>query len=253
MCPLLENLGSSIVAEIGKGIFKSIPNAIKRRRVQRFFGKAVLGNNFYIVVDPFEHPLQRSAMAAPHNRYIKHFHGRKADIDIIGEDRVIGSCHLRTLNYAISFFAKLRNPTNPMKISSDEDVMNTWDGGFLCFGSADSNIKTFDIENLPVNDFYSLSQNADGSRCFDVRETIYNIENNEDVGLIIKLINPLHREHFLFICEGLGEWGTSGAVYYLFHNFTQIYKEANGKEFCKVIRTRVKADESAYEIRHLER
>jgi len=248
---VLESIGIRIIMDVGKGAIKLVPHAIAKQRVQKFFGKSVFGDDFYIVIDPYEHPIPRSTMRIPQNRYVKKFFGRKPDGGLIGEDKVLGSCHLRTINYAISFFAKFRNPLNPIKIVFDEDVLNIWDGGFLCIGSADSNIKTYDIEKLKENNFYSLSWNENGGRCFDVRGTIYNIENNEDVGLLIKLRNPRHAEHALFLCQGLGEWGSSGAVYYLFHNFINIYKSAKGKDFCKVIRTRIGSDDSAHEIVHI--
>ncbi len=250
--PLLESLGVSIAIDTLKGAIKIVPSAIAKQRVKIFFGKSVLGEDFYIVIDPYEHPLLRSAMRTPQNRYVKRFHGRKPDGELIGEDKVLGSCHLRTITYAISFFAKFRNPSEPIKVVFDEDVLDKWDGGFLCIGSADSNVKTYDIENLSVNSFYSLSWNRGGGRCFDVRGTIYNIERNEDVGLLIKLRNPRHKEHSLFLCQGLSEWGSSGAVYYLFHHFLDVYKSAKGKGFCKVIRTTIGSDESAHEIAHIQ-
>lgn len=245
---LLESLGSSIATDIVKGVGKLIPHAIAKHRVQNFFGKSVFGDNFFIVIDPYEHPLPRTG-----NRYVKKFYGRKPDSGLIGEDKILGSCHIRTISYAISFFAMFRDPLNPIKIVFDESVLNKWDGGFLCIGSADSNVKTYDIERFKENNFYTLSWNTTGGRCFNVRGNIYNIANNEDVGLLVKLRNPRHPEHVLILCQGLGEWGSSGAIYYLLHNFVNIYDTSKGKDFCKVIRTRIGSDESSHEITHIEK
>lgn len=245
--PLLESIGIPIAEEVVKGAFKLIPHALAKRHMQIFFGEAVFKDNFYVVVDPYEHPMPRIG-----NRYVKKFYGRKPDAQIIGEDKVLGSCHIRTISYATAFFGGFRNPLKPIKIVSDEDVRDMWNGGFICIGSSDSNIKTYDIERFKENNFYNLSWNKTGGRCFDVMGTIYNIEHDEDVGLLTKLRNPMHAEHFLILCQGLGEWGSTGALYYLFHNFTNIYKRSKDKNFCKVIRTRIGSDESSHEIAHIE-
>jgi len=245
---MLESLGASFVFETVKKFSTVIPDVIAKRRVKSFFGKTVLGEKFYIVVDPFEHPEPRGSVLPQKNRYIKRFYGRKKkDSGLVGEDKVFGSCNLRTINYAVSFFGKFRNSLKPIRIVSDDAVLNIWDAGFLCFGSADSNVKTFDIEKLPENNFYSLSWDKN-ARCFNVGGKNHHIKNGEDVGVLVKIRNPRHNEHFLFLCEGLGEWGTSGAVYYLFHNFNNIYKRTKGKEFCMIIRTKGGSDESAREI-----
>jgi hypothetical protein len=202
----------SLLPEILKNLRDAIPRSLSKWRLRKFFGSsAVGGTDIHIVLDPYQHPLPRTG-----NRYIKRFFGRRNDQPLIGEDNVLGINAIRVVNYAVSLFSLYRKHDDPLRISLDEDVRDLWDGTFLCFGSSDSNIKSLDIENLHENNFYSFQFDAQGQRCFNVRGEQFSIHNQEDVGIILKLRNPYHPEHSLFICAGLGEWGTSGSAYFCF-------------------------------------
>ena len=37
----------------------------------------------------------------------------------------------------------------------------------------------------------------------------------KDIGLVLKIKNICFEGHYFFVCAGLGEWGTSGASWYL--------------------------------------
>lgn len=244
---MLKEIFLAFLPDIYKNIRSAIPQAIKKWRLKKFFGVEVIsGNNFYIVVDPYQHPLPRRG-----NRYIKKFYGRRNDQPLIGEDDVMGINTVRVINHVVSLFSKYRD-NQPLPIVLDKEVRDLWDGSFLCFGSSDSNIKTFDVENLPQNTFYKFVFNKQGHRSFKVRGEIFSIKGREDVGIILKLKNPHHQEHSLFICAGLGEWGTSGSAYYLLHNWESILKETRNRNFCKVIRVKVQSDESAREVAHFQ-
>ena len=194
----------AFIPDIAKSIWKAIPNSITKYKLKKFFGPSVLGSgNFWLVVDPYYHPAPRAG-----NRFIKRFLGRKADQPLIGEDRVLGSNILRLLGYLAAALGQYRDDRSPITFVADEDVENRWDGSMICFGSADSNLKTFDIEGLPQNGFYRLEFNAVGRRCFRVAGRDYDIIPNEDKGIILRIRNPRSPENWLFVCQGLGEWGT---------------------------------------------
>jgi hypothetical protein len=70
------------------------------------------------------------------------------------------------------------------------------------------------------------------------------------VGVLMRLQNPYHPNHKLFVCAGIGEWGTSGAAYYLFKNWRKLYKRFGSKtNFALIIKVNINSDESAREIR----
>jgi hypothetical protein len=239
----MDNFLIKFSIEIVKQLIYFIPNAIDKWRFGKFFGKYVFsGENIFAVVDPYTNPVRRNP-----NRYIKNFFGRggRAIINIAGEDDILGVNVIRVVSYisaAISKFA-----TKSIKVVTDDKIINNWNGTFFCFGSSDSNIKTFDIENLQSQLFYSFGFSPNGIRCFNIDGRSFSITNN-DCGIVLKMKNPYHDDHYLFICAGIGEWGTSGAAYYLFYRWKKIYKEYKGNEFCKVVEVGAGSDESAREI-----
>lgn len=236
----------AFIPEIFKGMIKLIPYSIEKYRIKKFFGPSVLGNgNFWLVVDPYYHPAPRTGA----NRYIKRFLGRRQDHGLIGEDRVLGSNILRLLGYIATSIGKYRDIKIPLTFTPDEEVVNRWDGTFICFGSSDSNIITFDIENLPQNNFYTFeTDQTTGFRFFRVMRRDYMFVRNEDRAIIFRIRNPRSPQHYLFICAGLGEWGTSGSTRYLFYNWKSLYKRFKDKNFIIVLGVRPNSDESAEEI-----
>src|SRR6266496_5140649 len=235
----MELLGH-FVWDVIKGLALSVPRAIHNYKFSKFFGQqAIKSDRVFIVLDPYEHPLPR-----PNQRYVKNFYGRRPNQTLAGEDKVLGSCSVRITKYASSEFALFRNKTNPVKIVLDEEVTDSWEGTFVCFGSSDSNIKTFDIERLVQNNLYSFPFDNNRNRCFEIDGQRYSIQGNMDAAVLMGLQNPWHRDHKLFVCAGLGEWGTSGAAYYLFKNWRQLHNKFGAqKNFVLMLRVNINSDE----------
>jgi hypothetical protein len=243
MSPFLEKIGISFLVDIAKQFLKAIPRAIQNWKFRRFFGSdAVEGDRIFGVLDPVTHPLPASS-----NRYVKRFLGRRSDQALIGPTDALGLCSVRVASYASGLFARFRPGHTPLAFAIDYDVATKWDASFFSFGSADSNLKTFDIESLPEQKFYSTAFNSAGRRVFRVGNRDFEITGKHDHGILLRMKNPRHPEHTLFICAGLGEWGTSGAAYFLFHNWASLYGKHGQDDFCKVIRVDHLSDESAVE------
>ena len=69
-----------------------------------------------------------------------------------------------------------------------------------------------------------------------------------DYGLILKL-NPKPRpERTWIVCAGYGEWGTSGAAWYLVHHWESIYQYAKGKPLAIIVEVKFEKDESVYAV-----
>lgn len=247
----IDDILLTVAPDALKGVAKAIPNAINKARFKDFFGRESLnGDNVFVVLDPYEHPIPRPQLQRGQARFVKRFHGRKNDIPIIGEDKLLGSCSVRVTKYSSEAFSQFRPKDKRLKVVLDEEVMNSWDGSFFCFGSADSNIKTFDIEALPQNNLYRFDFDpATGYRCFVINGQRFTLGNRQDKAVLARFVNPHHPEHLLFVCAGLGEWGTSGATYFLFDRWKQLNKTfKRGKNFCLIIEVDVGSDESAKEI-----
>jgi len=72
-----------------------------------------------------------------------------------------------------------------------------------------------------------------------------NQEILEDYGFILKIHPEQHKNKVWIVCAGYGEWGTSGAAYYLAKNWKYIYKKAKDKPFAIMINVEIGKDESA--------
>jgi hypothetical protein len=169
----LEELGSSLIIDIGKQLFLAVPRAFRNRRFRKFFGSdAVKGDRIFGVLDPVTHP-----MPANCNRYVKQFLGRRGDQPLIGPTHALGLCSVRVASYASGLFACFRRGHKPLTFVIDYDVEAKWDATFFCFGSSDSNLKTLDIESLPEQKFYEIGFNS-GRRVFKIGRQQYPLANN---------------------------------------------------------------------------
>lgn len=247
---MTENIAIKILYDIIKGLILLVPDIISNYKFKRFFGSdAFKDKKIYLVVDPYEHPTPRSKMQVPTNRFIKDFKGRKPNAQLIGEDKLLGTNVTRVIKYASSTFGKYTKNANPLNVVLDEDIINNWDGSFICSGSSDSNIKTFDTEKLQQNNLYKFDFDTSGSRCFKMNNQVYKLSpNGKDIGILARLKNPNFKNKYIFVCAGLGEWGTSGSIYYLFKNWKQLHKRFKKDNFCLIMQVDLGSDESACEI-----
>lgn len=70
-----------------------------------------------------------------------------------------------------------------------------------------------------------------------------------DYGLILKTHPVQFPNRTWLMCAGFGEWGTSGASWYLANQWETIRKQVKSRPFAAVVRVRHGQDESAECIR----
>ena len=233
--------------DLSKLLWNAVPRSLDKWRFRRFFGKqSISGEQVFAVVDPYSHPVPRAMGTG--NRYVKRFLGTKPDQPLVGEDDVLGVNVVRVVAYVSAIFSRYRDKSKPISVVTDAEVMGKWDGTFICFGSSDSNIRTLEIESLPQQSFYTLGFTPNGFRDFRIGGRSYSISGSNDYGVLMRIRNPYHREHFLFVCAGLGEWGTSGSAYYLFDHWKDLYKGHGQEDFCRIIEVSIGSDESARDV-----
>ncbi len=69
---------------------------------------------------------------------------------------------------------------------------------------------------------------------------------NYDYGLLLRIHPSQHEKRVWVVCDGFGEWGTSGVAWFLAHRWRQIFwKTFRKRDFALIIRTRRGQDESA--------
>ncbi len=155
---------------------------------------------------------------------------------------LVPECSARGSAYLIEALRGIRGITT--QAVSDRSVADRWNGSFITLGSSYSNIKSDDIKLLPENPWL-----LDDAGQFKLKDkTAIAMDRRSDKGIILKLRNTRFEGHALFVCAGLGEWGTSGSAWFLAHKWRQLSKRFGKNPFMLVVSVTPGADESAREI-----
>jgi hypothetical protein len=245
----VATLGAKAVMDVGRSLLHAVPRGLDRWRFGRFFGPGAASEDTIIaVVGPYQHPLPQGG-----NRYVKRFLGRRPDGQLRGENDVLGVNSVRAVAHVSALFATHQQGGRSIPIATDEFVAQRWDATFLSIGGSDSNLKTLDIESLPQQSFYQWGVGADGLPSITAGQRIFSNAGNIEFGLLLRLRNPHSPKHWLFVCAGLGPWGTSGAAWFLAHQWRTLGKRHAAAEFLKVVAVQRGSDESAREEYSVER
>jgi|GEM_PF-4915722 hypothetical protein len=155
---------------------------------------------------------------------------------------LLPECSARGASYLLTAAKGIRGVSG--KTVSDNVASSRWNGTFVTLGSSYSNIKTDDIKLLPENPWLL---NDSGEFRLKNGNTI-KMEQRYDKGLVMKIPNPHCRGHALIICEGLGEWGTSGSAWFLGNHWRDLSKRFGSNPFLLVLRVTKGTDESSREL-----
>ena len=123
--------------------------------------------------------------------------------------------------------------------ASDEEVRGRLNFSFCSIGGL-NNLKTVEVLSSEENIFYEFDPRV--SAIVSKHDgTQFAIGNNYDYALIIKLTSKLFPGRTWMAVAGLGEWGTSGAVWFLSKKWKELPKK---KSFGVIIRVKGGQDES---------
>jgi len=140
---------------------------------------------------------------------------------------------------SISFFNNLKSSP---KLLSDDELNEKLDISYCSLGGY-NNSKTISILSSEENKFYAFESNTITSKR-EKNKTFF-IDNEFDYAIIIKIRNKYFPNRVQICVAGLGEWGTSGASWFLANKWKELKKCINGKNFGAIIRVRFQIDESA--------
>ena len=236
--------------QIARNYWRAIPQAIAKYQFRSFFGADAFDRGLiYLVLDPYESITQRTGNSTA--RFIKRFYGHRQDLPIVGANQVMGTCSLRATEYALAEATKHTSTSNTLKVVLDTEAKDKWDGTFIAFGSADSNVKTFDIEKMPSMNLYKMVSGQLGSNkmpSWTMNGQDYAL-NNKDRAVLMRLKNPRSPGNYLFVIAGFTEWGSTGAAWYLFRHWRDLHRRFKaGTNFCLILAVEINSDESALEI-----
>ena len=134
----------------------------------------------------------------------------------------------------------------PPILSSDEETDENMDLSFLSVGGL-TNYKSVDLLEDESNTFLDFNENGEIISKGPIKRSLNIICNSGyDYGFIIK-IHPKNNPRRTWICcAGIGEWGTSGAAWYLANRWKRFYKFVKKNEFACITKTKIGSDTSTH-------
>jgi len=150
----------------------------------------------------------------------------------------------------------LRHTGQSLRIATDTELGHTMDATLICYGTSDSNFKTFDVEVSSESDLCQFSFDGAGQRAFRLGGQLYSIENRGgavyDKAILLKLNSRQNAGNSHVICAGLSEWGSLAAVRYLANNWKTLHKRfdrmGERRDFCVLLEVECGRVENAREI-----
>lgn len=242
---LVINLFSGILIFLLGLYWPAIPKSFRERQLRRFWGKGVQGNNFAIC---FGTMLDSRMMQTPipRFRFVKRYHSGK-QIQLAGPfGNIVGECEFRASSYLINTLSTYRK--DPVIVLDDQTTYAKLEKTIVALGSSSSNEVTDFILHEPNNTFLDFGQignnfyilgKAGGQHLQGFQGPV-----PRDLGMILKIPNTRFSGHFFFVCAGLGEWGTSGAAWYLSKKWKELNKKYR-EGFGIVVEVDPGSDESA--------
>ncbi len=243
---LLVNLLAGILIFYAGVYLEELKSIVRRPCVRKFWGKYVFGNDFAIVYGALQDPRLRPPKDPPENRFLKDFPGG-VSIPLIGPwFDILSACEVRAASHIISTISKFRR--RPLTVIDDLSAIVNLERSMIVFGSPSSNAVSKLVMDDKANRFVEFDSTG---RFIRDKQRGKNYSGSgrpllKDIGFILKLKNSRFSGHFFFVCAGLGEWGTSGAAWYLSYHWKQLIKE--GDEFAIILEVTAGSDSSATRV-----
>ncbi len=232
---ILESLGAT-------AIWESLRRSWgfgKRWRYSRIFGSDSTGGELFVAVAVLQPPQARDQGGNPTS-----FVFTKPGIPetLFSAAQVVSNCEVRSAKYLVESIAI--NAGRLSTITSDEEIINRQDLSFVSIGLG-SNVKTRQLVANAANSLVMFDGDGFTSKASN-RSLIRNVSPTEDHGLILKIHPSGNPERTWICCAGLGEWGTSGAAWYLANRWRDL--KFGSAPFAVIVRVTIGQDESAISV-----
>jgi len=248
---LAINLAAGVIIFMAGFFWPLIPKSIKMYRLKKFFGSSVLSERFAIVYGTLQDPRPR---IDPAGNLLLRFQKQFKDgriIHISGPfENIVGDCEIRASGYLAQNVGRAREQT--IRIMSDLKAYDDMNSSFIALGSPASNDISGFIMRETANQFYNFTQV--GAQVFieavpDKKQySGFQPPARKDCAVLMRIRNDRFPEHFLFVCAGLGEWGTSGASWFLATHWENLYREFKKDNFALILEVDIGSDTSTKRI-----
>jgi hypothetical protein len=236
------SVAKSLWGKVGPWLWSRLRSGLVGRRFKQVFGRGVEGPGFTLVYA--ELALAPALAAVSPFPYVKPGGNPQAGFSI---SRPVSLCELRAAGYLASAIGDGVGRTPALR--SDADVRALFDLDFVSFGGPESNFKSRDCQVNPGNRLARFDQQVTQFLDLNTKNPLAVCSDpNFDYGLILKVRPSQFPNRAWLMCAGFGEWGTSGAAWYLANRWEDIRKEAKGRPFALVLRISPPQDQSAEPI-----
>jgi len=231
------------------GLFwRLIPKSRRQYRLRQFWGSGVLSDRIAIVYGGFRDS-RLYQKDPPKFRFRKEYADGRW-VEFTGpHGNVVADAEIRAASYLISAMSIQSNRIIPVQLDSEAfaDLSRT----IVSLGSGSSNQLTELILREPANTFLAFGQ-VDGETYIYDKTTLREFRGFQppvmkDIGLVLKIPNERFPGNYFFACAGLGEWGTSGAAWFLATKWLDLRAEFDSG-FGIVVEVEPRSDESARRI-----
>jgi hypothetical protein len=232
---ILSNLISQGIWEGGKNCYKSL----RSWSFSQVFGTEASQGGLHLAYASLTPPV---AMTADGN-FVSHVFS-KTDLNGLRFSMAvaINGCEVRAIKYLAESIAA--NAHNWAVLTVDDEIRDRQDLSFVSFGLT-SNCKTRQILDSSANPFIRyehpcLVTKLTGRTVVALSPSTPKI----DFGAIIKIHPSNLPERTWICCGGYGEWGTSGAAWYLARKWRDLRSKFGNRPFAVVVRVTTERDES---------
>ena len=228
------NVLGGILAGLAFSAWAWVRRKLSARQFKQVFGPGVASPNFALVYAELE--LRDRTQAYP---FRKPGGNPEAGFSIA---RPVSSCEVRALKYLASTIGRFVGATPSLR--SDLETLALLNLDFVSLGGPGSNLKTADCQSNSANRLAVSDQS--GNQFIDptTGRPLVTFEPGFDYGLILKVRPSQFPDRVWFATAGIGEWGTSGAGWFLANKWQEIRRQAGGRGFAGVVRVKVWMDES---------
>jgi len=224
----------SVLAEQASEAARVFTDSWNKFLFRRFWGESISSRDVDLVIDSYENVVLR-------NRFRWTDSDHKQAQGFTGEV-IPGTFSPQATAMLTALF--LRHSGKGLRIVTDMEEANKKDGALICYGSSDSNFKTFELEAESGGALCQFTFNDSGERGFRVGGNVHSIEKRDgvtyDKAIVLRLLTSQRVSgQCQVVCAGLSEWGSLAAVHYLVRNWKVLHRRFDGfgqrRDFCVLL------------------
>jgi hypothetical protein len=233
------NVIGGLLAGIATILWVELRSRTRRWKFKQIFGRAIYEVGFALVYE--EMVLGDTTEPFPYRR------PGGDSTSGFSITRPIPIASVRSISYLSSAVGVLGGRAPVLR--SDIETQSLLDFDFVCFGGPRSNLMTASVEENEGNRSAKFDHPQRHILSLQDNSILAQTEAHCDYGLILKIHPAQFPKRVWISCAGFGEWGTSGAAWFLAHKWEEIRRIAHAEPFAAIIRVSPGKDQSAQLMR----